>query len=212
MTRSGHPTAVPRRAVQAPPTLPKPQRTLICIKVRCGRARANLGNRHLCRDHRRAARRASVPVEETHYGRFEKWAVNKVPIGRYMAFVGSLLLAMLFIADWLLPIGPTQSVTSGEANKPTIRIKSDQDHKWPERIAFDTSAPTIVAQTPPVVADAPVTHPPREAFALLGAPVPEVSETPPPVRTKRKVAKRAPHSRWTAYQPAARAEAFPAGW
>jgi hypothetical protein len=62
--------------------------------------------------------------------------VNKVPIGRYMAFVGSLLLAMLFIADWLLPIGPTQSVTSGEANKPTIRIKSDQDHKWPERIAL----------------------------------------------------------------------------
>src|SRR6267378_8107656 len=84
--------------------------------------------------------------QETHYGRFEKWAVNKVPIGRYMAFVGSLLLAMLFIADWLLPMGPTQSVTSGEANKPTIRIKSDQDHKWPERIAFDTSAPTIVVR------------------------------------------------------------------
>ena len=147
---------------------------------------------------------------EKFFGLFEKWAVNKVPIGRYIAFVGSLLLAMLFIADWLLPVGPTQSVTSGEANKPIIAIKSD--HKWPERIAFDTSAPTIVAQTPPVVADAPVTHPPREAFALLGAPVPEVSETPPPVRTKRKVAKRAPHSRWTAYQPAARAEVLPAGW
>ena len=82
-----------------------------------------------------------------------------MPIGRYMAFVGSLLLAMLFIADWLLPIGPTQSVTSGEANKPTIRIKSD--HKSPERIAFDTSAPTIVVQMPPLVADAPVTNPQR---------------------------------------------------
>ena len=145
-----------------------------------------------------------------HYGRFEKWAVNKVPIGRYMAFVGSLLLAMLFIADWLLPMGPTQSATSGEADKQTIGIKSD--HKWPERIVFDTSAPTIAAQMPPVVADAPVTNPPREAFALLGAPVPEISETPLPVRTKRKVAKRAPHSRWTAYRPAARAEALPAGW
>jgi hypothetical protein len=109
--------------------------------------------------------------------------VNKVPIGRYVAFVGSLLLAMLFIADWLLPMSPTQSVTSGEANKPIIRIKSD--YRWPERIAFDTSAPTIVAQTPPVVADAPVTHPPREAFALLSAPVSEVSETRLPVRTKR---------------------------
>src|SRR5258708_6074614 len=155
---------------------------------------------------------ANRRCETPYLGLFEKWAVNKVPIGRYIAFVGSLLLAMLFIADWLLPMGPTQSVTSGEANKPTIRIKSDQDHKWPELIAFDTSAPTIVAQMPPVVADAPVTNPQREAFALLSAPVPEVSETPLPVRTKRKVAKRAPHSRWTAYRPAARAEALPAGW
>src|SRR5260221_12119579 len=121
-----------------------------------------------------------------------------------MAFVGSLLLAMLFIADWLLPIGPTQSVTSGEANKPTIRIKSDQDHKWPERIAFDKRAPTIVVQMPPLVADAPVTHPPREAFALLGAPDPEVSETPLQVRTKRKVSKHARHSRRSAYQLAER--------
>jgi hypothetical protein len=136
--------------------------------------------------------------------------VNKVPIGRYIAFVGSLLLAMLSIADWLLPMGPTQSVTSGEANKPTIGIRSD--HKWPERIVFDTSAPTIAAQMPPVVAVTPVTNHPREAFALLAAPVPEVSETPLPIRTKHKVAKRAPHSRWTAYRPAARAEALPAGW
>jgi hypothetical protein len=80
------------------------------------------------------------------------------------------------------------------------------------RCAFDTSAPTIVVQMPPLVADAPVTNPQREAFALLSAPIPEVSETPLPVRTKRKIAKRAPHSRWTAYRPAARAEALPAGW
>jgi Zn-dependent protease with chaperone function len=94
--------------------------------------------------------------------------VNKVPIGRYIVFVGSLLLAMLFVADWLVPMGATQSVTSGKADKPIISIKSDQ--KWPERIVFDTSAPTIVAQMPPVVAVTPVTNQPREAFALLAAP------------------------------------------
>jgi hypothetical protein len=139
--------------------------------------------------------------------------VNKVLIGRYIAFVGSLLLAMLFIADWYLPMAPTQSVTSREANKPTIRIKSDQDHKWPERIVFDTSAPTIVPQKPPVIADVPVTNPPREALALLTqVPAPVVSKTPLPVRTERKVAKRAPHTGWAAYRPAARAEALPAGW
>jgi hypothetical protein len=136
--------------------------------------------------------------------------VNRVPIGRYIAFVGSLLLAILFIADWYMPMAPTQSVNSREADKPIIRIKTDR--KWPERIVFDTSAPTTVPQKPPAVADAPVTNPPREAFALLGAQVPAVSKTPLPVRTERKAAKRAPHTRWVAYRPAARAEALPAGW
>jgi hypothetical protein len=96
----------------------------------------------------------------------EKCAVNKVPIGRYVAFVGSLLLAMFFIADWLLPMSPTQSVTSADANKPIIRIKSG--HKGPERIAFDTSAPTIVAQTSTVVADAPVPHPSARSLCPAG--------------------------------------------
>jgi hypothetical protein len=135
---------------------------------------------------------------------------EKLPFVRYIAFVGSLLVAMLFIANWLLPMDPTLSATSEQADKPIIRIKSDR--KWPERIVFDTNAPTVVPQKSPVIADAPVPNPPREAFALLNAPVPEVSVTPLPVRTKRKVAKRAPPSRWTAYQPAARAEPLPAGW
>ena len=132
-----------------------------------------------------------------------------MPIGRYIAFVGSLLLAIFFIADWYLPMAPTQSVTSREADKPIIRIKSDR--KWPVRIAFDTNAPTIVPQKPPVVADAPVTNPSREALALLTQ-VPAVSKTPMPVRTERKVAKRAPNTGWVAYRPAARAEALSAGW
>ena len=140
----------------------------------------------------------------------EKCAVSKVPIGRYLAFVGCLLLVMLFITDWLLPMGPTQSISGGEPVKPAIGIKSD--HKWPERIVFDTSAPTIAAQMPPLVADAPVTKSPRQAFALLGGSVPEVSETPLPVRTKRKVVRRNAYSRWTAYRPDPRAEALPAGW
>jgi hypothetical protein len=136
--------------------------------------------------------------------------VNRVPIGRYIGFVGSLLLAMLFIADWYMPMAPTQSFTGPKADKPIIRIKSD--HRLPERIVFDTSAPTIVPQMPPFVADAPVKNDPREAFALMDPQMPAVSKTPLPVRAERKVARRAPHSRWTAYRSAARAEALPAGW
>ena len=132
-----------------------------------------------------------------------------MPFVRYIALVGSLLLAMLFIANWLLPMDPTLSATKEQADRQIIRIKSDR--KWPERIVFDTSAPTIVPQKSPVIADAPVTNPPREALALLTQ-VPAVSKTPMPVRTERKVAKRAPHTGWAAYRPAARAEALPAGW
>ena len=76
-------------------------------------------------------------------------AVNKLPIGRYIALVGSLLLAIFFIADWYLPMAPLQSVTSPEVDKPIIRIKSDR--KWPERVVFDTSAPAIVPQKSPVI-------------------------------------------------------------
>ena len=72
---------------------------------------------------------------------------EKMPIVRYIAFVGSLLVAIMFFADWYLTMAPTQSVTSPEADKPIIRIKSDR--KWPERIVFDTSAPTIVPQKSP---------------------------------------------------------------
>jgi hypothetical protein len=136
--------------------------------------------------------------------------VNKVPVGRYIAFVGSLLLAIFFIADWYMPMAPTQIVTSQEADKPIIRIKSD--HKLPERIVFDTSAPTIVPQMPPVVADAPFTNATREAFAMMGPQMPAASKIPLPIRTERKLAKRAPHTRWVTYRPAARAEAIPAGW
>jgi hypothetical protein len=133
-----------------------------------------------------------------------------MPIGRYIALVGSLLLAMLFIANWLVPMDPTLNATSEQADKQIIRIKSDR--KWPEPIVFDTSAPTIVPQNSPVIADAAVTNPPQEAFALLNAPVQEVSVTPLPVKAKRKIAKRVPPSPWTAFRPAARAEALPAGW
>src|SRR5258705_11495139 len=99
-----------------------------------------------------------------------------MPFVRYIALVGSLLLAMLFIANWLKPMDPTLSATSEQADKLIIRIKSDR--KWPEPIVFDTSAPTIVPQKSPVIADAPVTTPPQEASVLLNQPVPDVSVIP----------------------------------
>jgi hypothetical protein len=142
------------------------------------------------------------------FGRSKNCAViNQVPLGRYFAFVGSLLLGMLFIADWYFPSASSQTFfREGRVDKSIIRIKSA--HKWPEAIVFDTSLPTIVP--PPLLAKGPVINQPQEALAQLNSPLPKASEYRAPVRVKRKVAKQARPTRMAAYR--APPEAMPAGW
>ena len=62
-----------------------------------------------------------------------------MPLARYFYFVGGVLLALLFILDATLPTFPVVE-EKAKANPPVIRIYSDR--KWPERIVYDTSAPT----------------------------------------------------------------------
>ena len=132
-----------------------------------------------------------------------------MPLGRYFAFVGNLLLGMLFIADWYLPSASSQTFfRETRVDKSIIRIKSA--HKWPEAIVFDTSLPTIVPPPLPVLAKAPVINQPREALAQLNSPMTKATEYPGPVRAKRKVATQARPTRIAAY-PATQ-EALPAGW
>ena len=67
-----------------------------------------------------------------------------MPVARYFFYVGGVLLALLFISDAYLPQAPVG--VKADADLPAIRIHSDR--KWPERVVFDTSRPTIVpAQT-----------------------------------------------------------------
>jgi hypothetical protein len=132
-----------------------------------------------------------------------------VPLGRYFLYVGSLLLGMLFIADWYLPSASSQTFfREARVDKSLIRIKSI--HKWPEPIVIDTSLPTIVPPLLPVWAEAPVINQPREALAQLDSPMTKALEYPAPVRVRRKVAKRAPSTRTATYR--ALPEAMPAGW
>lgn len=97
-----------------------------------------------------------------------------MPIGRYFLYIGGVLLALLFIADWWLPSLGSGSAPS-DVDRTTIRIHSAQ--KWPNAIVIDTTLPTIVP--PPVaMAAAPAPPPPaarpvREAFALAEA-TPEI--------------------------------------
>jgi hypothetical protein len=64
-----------------------------------------------------------------------------MPIGRFIIWVGTSLLALLFVADWCLPKSLPESAHDA-SNKPIIRIASIQQP--PERVAIDTRQPTIV--------------------------------------------------------------------
>jgi hypothetical protein len=129
-----------------------------------------------------------------------------VLLGRYFVFAGSLLLVMLFIAEWYLSSASSQTFfREARVDESIIRIKSA--HKWPEPIVIDTSLPTIV---PPlrVLAKAPIINQPRDAFAQLKSPLPKASEYL--VRAKRKVAAQIRPARIAAYR--AISEVVPADW
>lgn len=132
-----------------------------------------------------------------------------MPVGRYFVFVGSVLLALLFLADRYLPPQIAPSVRS-DVDRPVIRIHSR--HKWPEAVVYDTSLPTIV----PPVAAAPPERPLREAFAQVPpAPPPahlKVAETlPKAAGTKRAVKPRSPSPALGTINRSNLA-AFQAGW
>jgi hypothetical protein len=139
-----------------------------------------------------------------------------MPVLRYFLFVGGSLLALLFAVDAFVPKEPAVTVAEASApsDNPTLRIRSDR--KWPERIVFDTSAPTIVppAQTaatevssPPTAAASEFTAKARvrESFAQF-KPTDEAGKPDAKSQPKRKIAKRrapsgAPQMALVAQQP-----------
>jgi hypothetical protein len=136
-----------------------------------------------------------------------------MPLARYFSYVGGVLLALLFILDAYLPKMPV----AGKANdhEPVIRIHSDR--KWPERVVYDTSLPTIVpaqvantearVPSPPAIADVPAKARGREAFAQLqradAVKVQEPKRREAKLRRERTIAKRrvASPTRLVARQP-----------
>ena len=96
-----------------------------------------------------------------------------MPLARYFLYVGGVLFTLVFILDACLTRLPVME--SAHVNSPIIRIHSDR--KWPERIVFDTTLPTIVpapttivedrVASPATVTDASAKEREREAFALM---------------------------------------------
>jgi hypothetical protein len=118
----------------------------------------------------------------------------KMPLVKYFAYVGAALLALIFVVGKAFPTPPADQVASAAvaaSDTPMIRIRTDR--KWPERVEFDTSAPTIVpvpVQTASAAAPASVQSnaTSRDAFAQLTPP--DVKKPDPKPPQKRKVAKR----------------------
>jgi hypothetical protein len=65
-----------------------------------------------------------------------------MPLIRYFVFVGGALLTLLFIANVYLPSASNE--TRNENHRVEIDVKSDK--KWPEKVVYDTTLPTL---TPP---------------------------------------------------------------
>jgi hypothetical protein len=120
-------------------------------------------------------------------------------VARYFLFVGGALMALLVAFDALAPKASANNTTQAQAaasvDKSTLRIQSNQ--KWPEKIVFDTTQPTIVpkaAPAPQVALAGPEPAPEisaqarvRETFAQFVPVEPKKAETP--AQRKRKVAK-----------------------
>ena len=125
-----------------------------------------------------------------------------MPLGRYFLFVGGILLALLLVSHAFLPEIPLADRADTAVDKSTIRIHSDR--KWPERVVYDTSIPTIVP-APIAQADASLAAPAattaadisgkarvREALAQLpssDAAQSDLKKPEPRPQRKRKIAK-----------------------
>lgn len=117
-----------------------------------------------------------------------------MPLARYFLYVGGALLALLFIWDPYLPKLPVAD--RGNSRPAIIHIHSDQ--KWPERIVYDTSLPTVVpaqianieanVAAPEIVASTTE----REAFAQLqpSSQLTDAKKREPKLQRQRKIAKR----------------------
>ena len=137
-----------------------------------------------------------------------------MPLGRYFALIGGVLLALLFLADRYLP-QPAATPHRAHVDRTVIRLQSD--HRWPERIVIDTSLPTIVpppariVEAPPLEST-PNARSPRNAFALatpVQAAAPAIAPKPAPKHRTRAARTR---GHITSFEVSGFGNSLPAGW
>jgi hypothetical protein len=135
-----------------------------------------------------------------------------VPLIRYFVFVGGVLFALLFVADWYWQNPPPMSSYGSPIDETILRIRSE--HKWPRKVELDTTTPIIVSPSPRTedIAEAPIPSLPRPALNAL-------AQANPP---QREIAKRKATARFKYKNPDSDGQlrfavnpspaAWPAGW
>jgi hypothetical protein len=93
-----------------------------------------------------------------------------VPLGRYFLLVGGVLLALLLVTGWYLPDPPPMSDYGAPIDETILHVRSE--HKWPQRLQFDTTVPAMPPPAPAVVAAMPTEDP--KLGALAEARLPEM--------------------------------------
>jgi hypothetical protein len=96
-----------------------------------------------------------------------------MPLRQYFMWVGSILLVMLFAADWCFPAPVAHAPHSEIPPNEKINLRIHSDVRWPERVVFDTTRSRLTPTEPDVLLTPNLTraeqHRPLEAFAALKA-------------------------------------------
>src|SRR4051812_23005481 len=69
-----------------------------------------------------------------------------MPLFQYFGCVGSFLLAALFAASWCLSAPISRAPESDVPLNKKINIRIHTDHRWPERVVFDTRPSTLARE------------------------------------------------------------------
>ncbi|MEA2944442.1 MAG: hypothetical protein QOD09_4971 [Bradyrhizobium sp.] len=66
-----------------------------------------------------------------------------MPLFQYFGWVGSFLIAALFAASRWLPGNLSDAPPPSAPLSGSIHVRIRSDHKWPERVVFDTTRPRL---------------------------------------------------------------------
>ena len=121
-----------------------------------------------------------------------------MPLGRYLLFVGAALIAILFLAEPYIPQTADPLGSEARVDTSIIRIKSAR--KWPEKVVYDTSLPTLVPSSLPPRAEAAFASDGGRGSLAQIIPPKAAFEQPTGKHVKNKLARRSRANRIAGYR------------